>query len=132
LTIFLQLSDITFDNYGFDSTLRPFIIDFYASAYFHSDTKTAFLYGSNCIDQLNSDYVDLLSECAPSRRLEIAKTALDEWKFEEKLDKTLEFMKNNKAKFGRRDLDFKKMTRDLEEFVAYLKENVKTLFEASS
>lgn len=123
LAAYLSLGDMHDENIGIEENFNPIIIDFMMSNYF--DPKTKFLHEANT--SINQIYNDLLTKCAASERLQIAKDSMHQWNFLEKMDETLKLIDEEKANFGRKELDFEKATKDLEEFVRKLKSNIEDL-----
>lgn len=125
LSAFLSLVDMRDENFGLDAGFNPIIIDFMMSNY--GDPKTKFLGDNRTIHFSDKSFNAILDNCASAERLQIAKDALQAWDFGRKLDETLKQMDQEKVNFGRKQLDFEKKTKDLEEFVARVKSNVREL-----
>lgn len=107
---------------------KPIIVDFISTNY--QNIKEKFLKRSNCIVGLDCTFADLLQECKPSDRLEIAQESVNEWGLMTKVDEVLKIIKEEKKAFGRVDLEFAKETEDLNTYIKDLKDNFKDLFDS--
>uniref|UniRef100_A0A7E4VL82 Ubiquitin-like domain-containing protein n=1 Tax=Panagrellus redivivus TaxID=6233 RepID=A0A7E4VL82_PANRE len=127
LAVFLSLGDMHEENFGFNASSDPIILDFMMSNY--GVPKHKFLHEKNTINSFRAR--DILENCDSAARLQIAQDAIRNWNLLDKLGEVLKLMDKEMENFGRNKLDFDKKTRDLEEYVEKVRSNIQDLYQST-